>query len=116
MRVFGKENNMPNLINDKMTEEDWDEYSREFERRYIEHYNSIHRSSPRRAHHDGYYDDGDAWEQTCEIGSLLPTAEDLERYARAAGIDTEYNRRCALESFCRVGEGTMAEFFLESQW
>ena len=106
---------MPNFIDDEMTDADWEEYSRDFERRYNEHYESVRRSSRRRVY-DDYYDDGDAWEQNCEIDSLLPTAEDIERHARLAGIDTSHNRRCMLESFCRVGEGTMAEFFLESQF
>ena len=107
---------MPNFIDDEMTDADWEEYSREFERRYNEHYESIRRSRRRRVRDGYYYDEGDAWEQNCEIGSLLPTAEDIEHYAHLSGIDTSYNRRCALESFCRVGEDTMAEFFLESQF
>ena len=72
---------MPNLIDDEMTEQDWEEYSREFERRYQEHYNSIHGSSPRcvsractvgkRVANRYYYDDND------DIGLFLPTEEEI---------------------------------------
>ena len=104
---------MPNLIDDEMTEQDWEEDSREVERRYQEHYNSIKSSSSRRvgrstASH--YYDEEDG------ISSLLPTLEEIEHYRRALGCDEEYNLRSAIYGMTRPHEDTMAAFFLESQW
>ena len=120
---------MPNLIDDEMTEQDWEEYSREFERRYNEHYNSIKSSSPRPARglrakcnfyddcSEGSYDEGDALEKCYfeedGIGSLLPTTEELEYYRRALGCDERYNLEQAFHSMCRPHEDTMAAFFLE---
>ena len=98
---------------DEMTEADWDRYSRDFERRYNEHLNSIKSSSPRRVGRSTasrYYDEEDG------LGSLLPTMEEIERYRRALGCDDEYNLRSAIYGMCRPHEDTMASFFLESQW
>ena len=98
---------------DEMTEEDWDRYSHEFEARYNEHLNSIKSSSPRRVGRSTasrYYDEGDG------LGNLLPTIEEIEHYRRALGCDEEYNLRSAIYGMTRPHEGTMAEFFLESQW
>ena len=104
---------MPNLIDDEMTEQDWEEYSREFERRYNEHYNSIKSSSPRRVGRSTasrYYDEEDG------TSSLLSTIEEIEHYRRALGCDDEYNLCMAVRGMCRPHEDTMAAFFLESQW
>ena len=102
---------MPNLIDDEMTEQDWEEYSREFERRYQEHYNSIKSSSPRhvgRSTASRYYDEEDG------LGNLLPTEEEINRYRRALGCDEEYNLRMTISGMCRPHEDTMAAFFLDS--
>ena len=98
---------------DEMTDDDWEEYSREFEARYNEHLRSIKSSSPRsvgRSTASRYYDEEDG------ISSLLPTIEEIEHYRRALGCDEEYNLRVAISGMCRPHEDTMAEFFLESQW
>lgn len=104
---------MPNLLDDEMTEADWDRYATEFERRYNAHAESVRGSSPRcvgRSTASRYYDEEDG------IGSLLPTEEEIERYRRALGCDDEYNLRVAVSEMCRPHEDTMAHFFLESQW
>ena len=111
---------MPNFVDDEMTEADWDRYSREFEARYNEHLRSIKSSSPRRVGractvgkrvaNRYYYDDND------DIGRYLPTEEEIVYYRRALGCDEEYNLRSAIYGMCRPHEGTMAEFFLESEW
>lgn len=102
---------MPNLLDDEMTEADWDRYSREFEARYNEHLNSIKSSGSRcvgRSTASRYYDEEDG------IGSLLPTTEEIEHYRRALGCDEEYNLCIAVSEMCRPHEDTMAAFFLES--
>ena len=96
---------------DEMTEEDWDRYSADFERRYNEHARSVKSSSPRRVGRSTasrYYDEEDG------IGSLLPTIEEIEHYRRALGCDDEYNIRMAVSGMCRPHEDTMAAFFLDS--
>jgi hypothetical protein len=97
---------------DEMTEEDWDRYGAEFERRYNEHARSVKSSGRRvgRSTASKYYDEEDG------IGSLLPTEEEIESYRRALGCDDEYNLRVAVSGMCRPHEDTMASFFLESQW
>ena len=100
---------MPNLIDDEMTEQDWEEYSREFERRYQEHYNSIKSSSPRhvgRSTASRYYDEEDG------LGNLLPTEEEINRYRRSLTPDPVE----VISSMIRPHEDTMAAFFLDSQW
>ena len=102
---------MPNLIDDEMTEADLERYSREFERRYNEHLNSIKSSSPRRVGRSTasrYYDEEDG------LGNLLPTIEEIEHYRRALGCDEKYNLEQAFYSMCRPHEDTMAAFFLDS--
>jgi hypothetical protein len=102
---------MPNLLDDEMTEADWDRYSREFEARYSEHLNSIKSSGSRRVGRSTasrYYDEEDG------IGSLLPTTEEIEHYRCALGCDEEYNIYAAVSEMCRPHEDTMAAFFLES--
>ena len=106
------------IDDDEMTEEDWDRYGAEFERRYNAHSESVRGSSPRRVSracgkrvaNRYYYDEEDG------IGSLLPTEEEIEHYRRALGCDDEYNLRVAVSEMCRPHEDTMAFFFLESQW
>ena len=100
---------MPNLIDDEMTEQDWEDYSREFERRYQEHYNSIKSSSPRRVGRSTasrYYDEEDG------LGNLLPTEEEINCYRRSLMPDPVE----VISSMIRPHEDTMAAFFLESQW
>ena len=102
---------MPNLLDDEMTEADWDRYSREFEARYNEHLNSIKSSGSRRVSRSTasrYYDEEDG------IGSLLPTTEEIEHYRRALGCDEEYNLRSTIYGMTRPHEDTMAAFFLDS--
>lgn len=108
---------MPNAIfedsYDEMTEEDWDRYSAEFERRYNEHARSVKSSGSRRVSRSTtsrYYDEDDG------IGSLLPTEEEINHHRRALGCDDEYNLRVAISEMCRPHEDTMASFFLEGQW
>ena len=114
----------------EMTEEDWDRYSADFERRYNEHVRSLKSSGSRPArglrakcnfyddYSEGSYDEGDAIEKCYfeedGIGSLLPTTEEIEHYRRALGCDDEYNLRMAVSGMCRPHEDTMAAFFLES--
>ena len=95
---------------DEMTEEDWDRYSADFERRYNEHLNSVKKSGSRRVHTSGrrYYDEEDG------ISSLLPTEEEINHYRRELGCDEEYNLRVAISTMCRPHEDTMAAFFLEN--
>ena len=103
------------IDDDEMTEEDWDRYSADFERRYNEHLNSVKSSGSRRVGRSTasrYYDEEDGLED------LLPTAEYLQRLARESGIDREYNVHMA---FRRVVEemirddDTMASYFAMSQ-
>lgn len=97
---------------DEMTEEDWDRYSADFERRYNEHLKDCNRSSGSRcvgrSTASRYYDEEDG------ISSLLPTIEEIEHYRRALGCDDEYNLRIAVSGMCRPHEDTMAAFFLDS--
>ena len=107
---------MPNLIDDEMTEQDWEEYSREFEARYNEHLNSIKSSSPRRVGkactvgkrvaNRYYYNDND------DIGLYLPTEEEILYLRRSLMPDPIE----VISSMTRPHEDTMAAFFLESQW
>jgi hypothetical protein len=104
---------MQNLTSDEMTEEDWDRYGAEFEARYNEHLHSL--EQPRRVSKAivrgrVYYDEGD------EIGSLLPTTEELDRMRKQLGMDDHYNIACAVHAMTRLHEDTMAAFFLESFW
>jgi hypothetical protein len=102
--------------NDEMTEADWDRYSREFEARYNEHLNSIKSSSPRRVGkacmvgkrvaNRYYYDEND------DIGRYLPTEEEIVYLRRSLMPDPVE----VISSMIRPHEGTMAEFFLESEW
>jgi hypothetical protein len=104
------------MDDDEMTEEDWDRYSADFERRYNEHLNSVKKSGSRRVSpaagkrcaNKYYYDDEDG------IGSLLPTEEEINHYRRELGCDEEYNLRVAIGTMCRPHEDTMAAFFLEN--
>ena len=101
---------------DEMTEEDWDRYGEEFERRYNEHLRSL--KEPRRVgkaivrgeHSKGnyYYDEDD------DIGSLLPTTEELDRMRKQLGMDDHYNIACAVYDMTQPHEDTMAAFFLEN--
>ena len=96
---------------DEMTEEDWDRYSADFERRYKEHAHPVKSSSPRRVGRSTasrYYDEEDG------IDSLFPTEEEIEYYRRSLGCDDEYNIHMAISGICRPHEDTMAAFFLES--
>ena len=100
---------------DEMTEADWDRYGAEFERRYKDNASSIKSSSPRRVGRSTasrYYDEEDG------LGSLLPTAEYLQRLARESGIDRDYNVhmafRHAVEEMIR-DDDTMASYFVMSQ-
>ena len=98
---------MPNLIDDEMTEQDWEEYSREFERRYNEHLNSIKSSGPRRVGRSTasrYYGEEDG------LGNLLPTEEEINRYCRSLMPDASE----IITSMVRPHEDSMAAFFLES--
>ena len=52
---------------------------------------------------------------TEDIDNLLPTTETIAAMAREAGLDTQYNRASLFNHFVRPHEGTMAEYFLESQ-
>ena len=107
---------MPNFVDDEMTEADWDRYSREFESRYNEHLHSIKSSSPRRVGkacmvgkrvaNRYYYDDND------DIGRYLPTEEEIVYLRRSLMPDPVE----VISSMMRPHEGTMAEFFLESEW
>ena len=96
---------MPNLIDDEMTEQDWEEYSREFERRYQEHYNSIHGTSSRRVGRStaSHY-------SRSGISDLLPTEEEIECYRRSLVPDVSE----IITSMVRPHEDSMAAFFLES--
>ena len=81
---------------DEMTEEDWDRYSADFERRYNEHARSIKTSGSRRVGRSTasrYYDEEDG------LGNLLPTIEEIEHY-----IDYYNNRRikCKLKGLSPV--------------
>ena len=98
---------MPNLIDDEMTEQDWEEYSREFERRYNEHYNSIKSSSPRRVGRS-------TASRYCssDMDDLLPTEETIAYYRRSLMPDASE----IITSMVRPHEDSMAAFFLESQW
>ena len=100
---------------DEMTEEDWDRFSADFERRYNENMRSLKSSGSRRvgrstASH--YYNEEDG------LDSLLPTAEYLQRLARESGIDRDYNVhmafRHAVEEMIR-DDDTMASYFAMSQ-
>ena len=62
-----------------------------------------------------YVDEIEAAEDAEVMDTLFPTAETIQRYRREAGIDTRYNIMSAVNAFIRPHEGTMAEFFLESQ-
>ena len=107
---------MPNFVDDEMTEADWDRYSREFEARYNEHLRSIKSSSPRRVGracmvgkrvaNRYYYDEND------DIGRYLPTEEEIVYLRRSLMPDPVE----VISSMIRPHEGTMAEFFLESEW
>lgn len=108
---------MPNLLDDEMTEADWDRYGAEFERRYNAHAESIRGSSPRRVGkaiirgertRERYYDEDD------DIGSLLPTTEELDRMRKQLGMDDKYNIARAVYAMTRPHEDTMASFFLEN--
>ena len=100
---------------DEMTEEDWDRYSADFERRYNEHMRSV--KSPGRGHvgrsnASRYYDEDDG------LDNLLPTAEYLQRLARESGVDRDYNVhmafRHAVEEMIH-DDDTMASYFAMSQ-
>jgi hypothetical protein len=100
---------------DEMTEEDWDRYSADFERRYNEHARSIKSSCSRRVGRSTasrYYDEED------DLDNLLPTTEYLQRLARESGIDRDYNVhmafRHAVEEMIR-DDDTMASYFAMSQ-
>lgn len=97
---------------DEMTEEDWDRYSADFERRYNEHLRSIKSRGRRNVNTSGChnYDEEDG------IGSLLPTEEEINHYRRSLGCDEEYNLRVAIGTMCRPHEDTMAAFFLDSSF
>lgn len=97
---------MPNLIDDEMTEQDWEEYSREFERRYQEHYNSIKSSSPRCVG----CSTASRYSRS-NMGVLLPTEEEIEYYRRGLLPDASET----ITSMVRPHEDSMAAFFLESQ-
>lgn len=98
------------IDDDEMTEEDWDRYFADFERRYNEHMRSIKTSGSRRVGHStaSRYDEEDG------ISSLLPTEEEIEHCRRALGCDDEYNLRVIVSGMCRPHEDTMAAFFLEN--
>ena len=100
---------------DGMTEEDWDRFSVDFERRYNENMRSLKSSSSRRVGRSTasrYYDEEDG------LDNLLPTAEYLQRLARESGIDRDYNVhmafRRAIEEMIR-DDDTMASYFAYSQ-
>ena len=100
---------------DEMTEEDWDRYSADFERRYNEHAHSVKSSGSRRVGRSiasRYYDEED------DLDNLLPSTEYLQRLARESGIDRDYNVqmafRRAAEEMIR-DDDTMASFFAYSQ-
>jgi hypothetical protein len=100
---------------DEMTEEDWDRYSADFERRYNEHARSVKSSGSRRVGRSTasrYYDEEDG------LDNLLPSTEYLQRLARESGIDRDYNVhmafRHAVEKMIR-DDDTMASFFAYSQ-
>lgn len=50
-----------------------------------------------------------------DMDNLLPTTEIIAAMARETGLDTQYNRTSLFNYFVRPHEGTMAEYFLESQ-
>lgn len=101
---------------DEMTEADWDRYSADFERRYNEHARSVKSSGSRRVGkacmvgkrvaNRYYYDDND------DIGRYLPTEEEIVYLRRSLMPDPVE----VISSMIRPHEGTMAEFFLESEW
>lgn len=94
---------------DGMTEEDWDRFSADFERRYNEHLRSVKSSSPRRVGRSTasrYYDEEDG------LGNLLPTEEEINYYRRSLIPDASE----IITSMVRPHEDSMAAFFLESQW
>jgi hypothetical protein len=99
---------------DEMTEEEWDDYSADFERRYNEHARSIKSSGSRRVSTSGrrYYDEDDG------LSNLLPTEEEINHYRRALGCDDEYNVerlfRATVDKMIR-DDDTMASFFAYSQ-
>ena len=100
---------------DEMTEEDWDRFSADFERRYNENMRSLKSSGSRRVGRSTasrYYDEEDG------LDNLLPTAEYLQRLARESGIDRDYNVhmafRRAVEEMIR-DDDTMASYFAYSQ-
>ena len=100
---------MPNWTDDEMTEADWDRYSRDFERRYNEHLNSIKSSGSRRVGRSTasrHYDEEDG------LGTLLPTEEEINHYRRSLMPDPVE----VISSMIRPHEDTMAAFFLESQF
>ena len=98
---------MPNWTDDEMTEQDWEEYSREFERRYQEHYNSIKSSGPRRVGRSTA-----SRYSPSEVDNLLPTEEEINHYRRSLMPDPIE----VISSMVRPHEDSMAAFFLESQW
>ena len=94
---------------DEMTEDDWDRYSADFERRYNEHLRSVKSSGPRRVGRSTasrYYDEEDG------LGNLLPTEEEINHYRRSLMPDASE----IITSMVRPHEDSMAAFFLESQW
>ena len=101
---------------DEMTEEDWDRYSADFERRYNEHARSVKSSRPRRVGractvgkrvaNRYYYDDND------DIGLFLPTEEEIIYYRRSLMPDASE----IITSMVRPHEDTMAAFFLDSNF
>ena len=98
---------MPNLISDEMTDADWEEYSREFERRYYEHYESCKKGRSRRV--------GKSTASSyspSEVDDLLPTEEEINYYRRSLMPDASE----IITSMVRPHEDSMAAFFLESQW
>ena len=102
---------MLNFTSDEMTEEDWDRYGEEFERRYNEHLRSL--EQPRRVskaitRNRIYYDEDDG------IGSLLPTTEEMDRMRKRLSMDDEYNLVQVVYGMTRPHEDTMASFFLEN--
>ena len=108
---------MPNFTSDEMTEEDWDRYGEEFERRYNEHLRSL--EQPRRvgkAIVRGKRASCNFYKEACpdEIGSLLPTTEEMDRMRKQLGMDDEYNIARAVYGMTQPHEDTMASFFLEN--
>ena len=105
---------MTGRTDDEMTEEDWDRYSADFERRYNEHTRSVKSSGPRRVNTSGrrHYDEDD------DIAFLLPTEEEINHYRCALGCDDEYNIeqlfRATVDKMIR-DDDTMASYFIMSQ-